>query len=89
MEFTQEIKDKWLIALKSGKYTQIKKCFISNQGHCCLAVLAEEVCEGNYPDFLPFQYRQDLIHLNDDTFDENKPDYSNVISLIETLPVKN
>lgn len=90
MKFTQEVKNKWLEALKSGKYTQIARRYKhEDNGHCCLAVLGELFCNGSYPHFLDGEIRENLIRVNDDTFNPNKPDYSNVIPAIEQLTVNN
>ena len=35
----KEYKDKWLKALRSGKYTQARNRLKCNQGFCCLGVL--------------------------------------------------
>ena len=44
-KFTQEIKDKWLEALKSGDYKQGYGALVSNDDketrHCCIGVLGE------------------------------------------------
>lgn len=37
----QELKQKWINALKSGKYTQTKGQLKDEIGYCCLGVLAE------------------------------------------------
>lgn len=37
----KEIKDKWVAALNSGEYKQIKGFLKTNEGHCCLGVLCE------------------------------------------------
>lgn len=71
----------WLDTLMSGKYTQCRGRFLSQDGkrHCCMAVLQEvrgrNVHDYNdgfkdpndcYPsDVLPFNVRQDLIRMND------------------------
>lgn len=45
MKFTQELKDKWLNALKSGEFTQGKgKLRDDNGNYCCLGVLSV-ICE--------------------------------------------
>jgi hypothetical protein len=46
MKFTQEIKDKWLAALKSGKYTQgytelVTELADGKKAFCCIGVLAD------------------------------------------------
>lgn len=38
-----EIKTKWLIALRSGKYPQTRKTLRTTEGYCCLGVLCEVV----------------------------------------------
>lgn len=99
LKFTQEIKDKWLEALKSGKYTQTYGSLRIDRGthieHCCIGVLGEilGICRNEEP--YAFLYKNlsrettDLIwQINDRTFNPSKPDYSNVIPLIETLEVK-
>ena len=37
----QEIKAKWVAALRSGEYTQTKERLRDVSGHCCLGVLCE------------------------------------------------
>jgi hypothetical protein len=35
------VKQKWLNALRSGKYKQTSECLKDSAGHCCLGVLCE------------------------------------------------
>lgn len=100
-KFTQEIKNKWLKALKSGEYTQCKVDlekvdYDGKKSHCCIGVLG---CilglnnKSNEPyDFLleniGYNKLTEIWRLNDKTFNKNKRDYSNVIPLIKTLEVK-
>jgi hypothetical protein len=37
----QEVKKKWLDALRSGEYTQTKDSLCDNRGFCCLGVLCD------------------------------------------------
>lgn len=39
----KQLKQKWIDALTSGKYTQSDLCLRRNEGHCCLGVLADIV----------------------------------------------
>jgi hypothetical protein len=41
LKFTKELKENWLSALKSGKYIQDSGQLKTQNGHCCLGVLAE------------------------------------------------
>lgn len=110
MKFTKEIKEAWLEALKSGKYTQAKGTLVriletsdSLAGHCCIGVLGEitEGLDNDAPikasrkvtnpyrflnDNIGSMKTSDLFKTNDNTYDKCKPDYSNVIPLIESLP---
>lgn len=90
MEFTKEIKDRWLIALKSGKYIQLQNNYKNkeNNEYCCLAVLDEITDKLIY--WSEFNNLEDrglakLIELNDKTNPNFKADYSNVIPFIERL----
>lgn len=38
-----EVKQKWIDALRSGKYNQTKGCLHDNTGYCCLGVLCDVV----------------------------------------------
>lgn len=104
-KFTQEVKDNWLKALKSGEYTQTKArlCNEDKTAFCCIGVFAdinEElnidtphiVAETNPYTVLKRIFGNTLFQkiwtTNDDTFNPKKPDYSNVIPLIESLPVQ-
>ena len=45
------VKDKWIAALKSGKYKQTRGCLNDGNGYCCLGVLCEVfIAEGNVLD---------------------------------------
>lgn len=71
MEFTQEIKDEWVEALESGKYTrctvQLKRLDGGNTKHCCIGVLGEILPflknEGYFErgDNDPYQFLDDTI----------------------------
>lgn len=39
----QEIKTKWLEALRSGRYTQTKGVLRNSEGYCCIGVLCDIV----------------------------------------------
>lgn len=43
MKFTQEFKDKWIAALRSGDYKQCKMNLYDGVGFCCIGV-AGKVC---------------------------------------------
>lgn len=111
-KFTQEIKDNWLQALKSGKYKQgygaLVNHTIEGTFYCCIGVLGE-VTDGladisNCFEKSPYTFLDDtigednkaeLIRINDSfaTYKAIRPldykdDYSNVIPLIESLPVQ-
>jgi len=99
MKFTQEIKDKWLEALKSGKYIQGTGRLRSEDKtkHCCLGVLCEVRGfkikkdglhnSGNYNPYEE-EFAYELYTTNDETYERDKRDYSNVIPLIEKLVVE-
>lgn len=108
-KFTQEVKDKWLKALKSGDYTQYHGALsdIDNKQFCCIGVLGEiidgysgneeSVCNNiaknpydilNDSPVINMEGCNKIWECNDNTFDENQPDFSNVIPLIETLKVE-
>ena len=109
LNFTQEVKDKWLENLKSGKYVQgyvtlhnkIENTF------CCIGVLGDcikgldnnvieeedlhkspyEFLRLNGIDVRPIWELNDKQSYNQRIETMYKNDYSNVIPLIETLPV--
>lgn len=88
-KFTQEIKDQWLTALKSGKYVQGTGMLIDYDGdkplHCCIGVLGEVVegldcsCEDSLSD--PYQFLLDVfddytmedLYLKNDSLGKNGP----------------
>lgn len=98
-KFTEEVKTEWLKALKSGKYIQTSS-FLEHKGaNCCLGVLGV-IHPGlnnnlsSHNEKSPYEYinkcfeglTENLIcDTNDITFNYKKPDYSNVIPLIESL----
>lgn len=104
LKFTQEVKDNWLEALKSGKF---KQGFVTlhnaiNDTYCCIGVLGE-ITEGLLCSEIdktksPYHFLRDTIgkeqtdllwKTNDAKHRENTTrDYSNVIQLIETLQVQ-
>ena len=94
LKFTKTIKNKWLKALKSGKFTQCTYDLVRKRGdvvtHCCLGVL-NEVCDfprNEYDDLIKLLSESTVSKIysrNDESFNANKPDYSNVIPLIEEL----
>lgn len=69
MEFTREVKEKWLDALRSGRYVRGTGRLIILDGdtgqtkHCCLGVLADMLGMGykssgaRVSDMLPYNYR--------------------------------
>jgi hypothetical protein len=101
MKFTQKIKDDWLTALKSGEYTQITGILTDCEGHCCIGVLGEITeglsCNPNEGATSPYDFLVPNIGQNvmENIWRENdmlkkgvdKPDYSNVIPLIEELKI--
>lgn len=102
----KEIKDKWLEALKSGKFIQtIGKLRREEDGevsYCCLGVL-DKLCGlgivnesgsvRHWNGILYFELekhitrevKDNLMVLNDTSYNPNKRDYSNVIPYIERL----
>lgn len=48
IKFTQELKDAWLTALRSGKYEQTKETLRDNNGFCCLGVLCDILDPGGW-----------------------------------------
>ena len=102
-KFTQEVKDSWLEALKSGKYTQTEGSLKASGCHCCIGVLGEITeglsCDEDIinEDNNPYKFLHNSIGeeqtdalwgRNDNTFDDDKPDYSNVIPMIEGLKIQ-
>ena len=99
LKFTQEIKDQWLAALKSGKYTQCSATLERNGKHCCIGVLGDihpdlhndcvDKSKMNPYEFLEMTIShvkmEELWKANDHTFQKHTPDYSNVIHLIGRL----
>lgn len=45
MKMNQDIKQRWLSALRSGAYTQAKGALATEDGFCCLGVLCEIAVE--------------------------------------------
>ena len=43
IKFTQELKDKWLEALRSGEYSQTTETLKDENGFCCLGVLCDVI----------------------------------------------
>lgn len=102
-KFTQEIKDNWLKALKSGKYKQGFYNLVSDETigktYCCIGVLADCTeglnCNLTDPTNSPYNFLEKTIgnELMVELYRTNdkgnpKRDYSNVIPLIEALPVQ-
>jgi hypothetical protein len=101
-KFTQEIKDKWVEALKSGNYIQTHTILEREEfeegkkSHCCIGVLGCIMnMDNNTDDSYNFlissignELTKSIWRLNDRSYNEDKRDYSNVIPLIETLEVQ-
>lgn len=66
LKFTKEIKEKWLNALKSGEYKQVRGQLRTNFGHCCLGVLAEI-----HPDLQISKNGENCLINNGEKNDEN------------------
>lgn len=78
---TQELKERWVAALRSGEYKQGKSRLCRRKRYCCLGVLAEiqgELKKGNVyysqgPDdcghsgFLADEFERDFHYLSRDT----------------------
>ncbi len=66
-----KLKQKWVEALRSGKYTQLRHGFYDSKHHCCLAVLSAVAGDAplDFPDGakigLPRPERTALIEMND------------------------
>lgn len=104
-KFTQEIKDAWITALKSGKYKQGYVELEDCDRHCCIGVLGaitpgldntipqiEDI--GNNPynflnNTIGKENTQKLYFTNDNgkRVKDYEHDYSNVLALVEALPV--
>ena len=109
-KFTQEVKDNWLNALKSGNYKQgygsLEGKINNEVRHCCIGVLGDIHPElSNYgSEACPYKFLEETVgeasvnnlwERNDDYGikrfgrpEDYKDDYSNVIPLIEALPVQ-
>jgi hypothetical protein len=62
------LKRKWVAALRSGKYTQLRNGFHYEEKHCCIAVLGACISDKvPFPDgkILPWAERCKLINMND------------------------
>jgi hypothetical protein len=46
----QALKDKWIAALRSGKYPQTSQFLRTSKGYCCLGVLCDVAGEQQYTD---------------------------------------
>lgn len=104
LKFTQEVKDNWLEALKSGKFKQgFLTLYDANEdAYCCIGVLGEitegltcsvKATKGSPYDFLKNSLgesiQEKIWRTNDFNNESNKTlDYSNVIPLIEALEVQ-
>lgn len=81
MKFTQEVKDNWIKALKSGEYVQGVQTLSgidyfdgeAIRTHCCIGVLAC-ITEG--------------LRVKQPNTNSKERYYSNIIPLIEELPVQ-
>lgn len=76
----QRLKNRWIKALKSGKYPQTRGCLRDKKGYCCLGVLAS-ICgvsdrelskngslASTHPSFtskIAMKIRDKLVQLND------------------------
>lgn len=103
LKFTQEVKDKWLEALKSGKFKQGQFSLMQEVDgeirHCCIGVLGE-VCKflnnSDKYETNPYTFLEESIgsrktgeiYLKNDAGSLIKRDYSNIIPLIESLEVQ-
>lgn len=102
-KFTQEIKDNWLKNLKSGQFIQGQFYLENNGRHCCIGVLGctiegldnnldvDELNLTNPYNFLIKTIGERALmelYVANDKEGLIKPDYSNVIPLIEALPVQ-
>lgn len=103
-KFTQGVKDKWLEALKSGKYNQ-GYCTLYNKrtdSYCCLGVLADITeglscdCDAN-EESSPYIFIRKVLgreteHMlwknNDGIIGERSVDFIKMIPIIESLPVQ-
>lgn len=72
MQFTKEIKEKWLIALKSGDYKRNKGSLENDNKNCCLGVLGKE---------LGFEITKDGLKFKDEEKDSNIL-YPKLVSLL-------
>lgn len=70
MEFTSELKTKWLEALRSGEYKQTTNLMYKAEtdGYCCLGVLA--ICAGR----IKTEIQWDTFLTNGGTYDILTPD---------------
>jgi hypothetical protein len=49
----QEIKAKWVAALRSGEYAQTKNCLRNDEGFCCLGVLCDIYAKDTETEWVP------------------------------------
>jgi hypothetical protein len=64
--FTQELKDKWIEALRSGEYEQGRYCLYRDGSYCCLGVLK---AVANYDD--PTYPKNDFLEILDENGRKN------------------
>lgn len=88
-----ERKAEWIAALRSGKYTQLRRALHKpNEGHCCLAVLCDLVDPKGWQQFngdLYFVMREEP-YIEEDEYGEPEPsgEYTSEDALPEKLREK-
>ena len=70
----QQIKEKWLNALRSGEYSQSRGCLRTTEGFCCLGVLCDLYSKETGTEWEEFKK------------DEALSSYSSFLEEIGTLP---
>lgn len=82
MNLSQEMKKKWVTALRSGDYPQGRLMLRPTNGYCCLAVL-QEVSGKSFTAFNLHEHCAKLINMNDGTQGEREHSFEEIADYIE------
>jgi hypothetical protein len=81
VKLPEDIKTKWIAALRSGEFKQTTGYLCTTKGHCCLGVLAEIMGGTKSEDTFIEEYHTDpaafykfTFDINSNTFDSMLPD---------------
>jgi hypothetical protein len=62
----QQVKEKWITALRSGEYTQAREFLRTDYGYCCLGVLTDLYLKEVNEQWVPFSESEGVFYLYDD-----------------------